>query len=356
MRIIFLVDMDYFFAACEEVRRPEIRGKPVAVGADPKAGKGRGVVMTCNYEARKYGIKSGMPVSKAYFLCKDCIFIEPDFDYYERTSGKVMDILRGYADKFEQVSIDEAYLDASNRLGSYEEAETYAKRIKDRIMEELGLPCSIGISYNKLLAKMACQEAKPNGIKIVREGEGKKFLENMDIGELYGVGKKIREKLEKEGIKTIGQLAKSNVIELVEKFGKYGIELYNYSNGIDESEVVENYEVKSIGREYTFEKDEADLKNITSKYLELCDEAIKELKSKGFEFKTVTIKVRYYDFEEHIKSTSMASPSDSEEAARKCISSLVNGIEKGKKVRKIGVRFGGLVKALGQKKLSLYFS
>ncbi|MEM3228470.1 MAG: DNA polymerase IV, partial [Candidatus Micrarchaeaceae archaeon] len=186
MRIIMLIDMDSFFVACEELRRPEIRGKPVIVGADPKGGSGRGVVSTASYEARKYGIRSGMPISAAYRLKKDAIFLPVDEPYYESVSEKVMAVIRGFSEKFEQVSVDEAYIDVSEKIKDYDSAMAYAKSIKERMLKETGLRCSIGIGPNKLIAKMACEASKPDGIKLVKEDEAKKFLADMPIEKLYG--------------------------------------------------------------------------------------------------------------------------------------------------------------------------
>ncbi|MEM0074516.1 MAG: DNA polymerase IV, partial [Candidatus Micrarchaeaceae archaeon] len=176
MRLILLIDMDYFFAACEELRRPEIKEKPVVVGADPKNGTARGVVSTCNYIARRYGIHSGMPISMAYRLKPDAVFLPVDDAYYENMSSKVMTIIKKYADRFEQASIDEAFVDVSESAEDYAGALKIANAIKEEIRNSLGLPCSIGIGPSKLIAKMACEAAKPNGIKLVKESEAKNFI------------------------------------------------------------------------------------------------------------------------------------------------------------------------------------
>ncbi len=355
MRLIALIDMDYFFVACEELRKPEIKTKPVIVGADPKKGEGRGVVSTCNYVARKYGIRSAMPVSIAYRLKKDAIFLPVDYDYYEEVSKKVMDIVKQQADKFEQVSIDEAFIDISNRAKNYEEAQELAKSLQQEIKEKLSLPCSIGVSYNKLMAKMASEGAKPNGVKVIREEEAKQFLAKMPIGELYGVGKVMKEKLESLSYKTIGDLASANPVELVQRFRTYGAELYNYANGRDDSEIQENYEIKSIGRERTFENDTNDRYEITKMIREISKEVAEEVKKSGIAFKVVTIKMRYSSFEEHLKSRSLRQRStELDEIVNNAIDLFDKYAEKGENLRKIGVRVSNLAKYKGQKKMFEY--
>lgn len=355
MRLIALVDMDYFFAACEELRRPEIKGKPVVVGADPKGGNGRGVVSTCNYPARKFGIRSGMPISMAYRLNKNAIFLPVDWEYYEKLSKQVMAVAKEYADKFEQVSVDEAYLDLSKRANSYEEALTIADRLKEDIKSQTGLPCSIGVGTNKLISKMACEAAKPGGVKVIKEEDAKAFLSKKPIGDLYGVGRKMKDKLEGLGYKTIGDLAKANLASLVGRFGVYGAELYNYANGRDDSEVEENYEIKSIGRERTFEKDTTDRAEIVKMIKNISAEVAAEVKKSGFAYKTVTIKIRYENFEEHLKSKSLSHLSDDQnEMSTNAIILFDMCAEKDAKIRKIGVRASNLRKYKGQKKISEY--
>ena len=353
MRVIMLIDMDYFFAACEELRRPELKNKPVVVGADPKKGKGRGVVSTCNYVARKYGIHSGMPISMAYRLKPDAVFLPVDEDYYEQMSNKVMEIVKGFADRFEQASIDEAFIDVSQRAKDYSEALELAKRIKQEIAEKTGLPCSIGIGPNKLIAKMACEAAKPNGIKLVKEEEAKEFIQNMPIEKLYGVGKKTAEKLKQAGFATVKDVANSSPMKLMDMFGSYGAEIYKYANAIDDSEVEESYEVKSIGRETTFEKDTEDTEKMEKAIEKMSQEIEAEIKSQGLAFSTVTLKLRFANFDEHLKSTSINYAASSSEEIAKLAKQLLHEYYHGDElVRKVGVRVSGLKKFKGQKRLS----
>lgn len=355
MRLILLVDMDYFFVACEELRNPKLKGKPTVVGADPKTGRGRGVVSTCNYEARKYGIHSALPISIAYRLKSDAVFLPVDYEYYEKVSAMVMSALRPFADKFEQVSIDEAFMDVSKKAGSYEAALELAKQAKQKLNDELHLPCSIGIGPNKLMAKMASEAAKPNGIKLVKEEEAKKFLEEMPVDKLYGVGRKTTEKLEAMGYKKVGDISHANPMNLMDKFGTYGIDLHKYANGIDESEVQENYEVKSIGRERTFDEDTSNADQIIQKIKEISHEVIEEIRKNGFAFKTVTLKIRYSNFEEHLKSKSLNRLSNDEVAMVDAALELFwKYYDKSELIRKIGVRVSGLAKYKGQKKIVDY--
>lgn len=351
MRIILLVDMDYFYVACEELRRPEIKERPTIVGMDPKEGKGRGVVMTCNYLARRFGIRSGMPISTAYRLKPDALYLPLDYDYYDKVSAQVMQLLKSFADRFEQVSVDEAFLEISKRAKDYEGAKAYAENLKREVKERIGLPCSIGVSYNKLMAKMACESAKPNGVAVVKEEDAKGFLAGKPVDDLYGVGKKTAERLGAMGYKSVAELSKANLQELMERFGSFGIYLHNYANGIDESEVNENYDVKSIGRELTFENDTNDMNLIEGAIRRLSRDVIAEVEKQGVTFKVITVKMRYSDFTEHLKSRSVRYTNSLDELAGVASVLCSDNLDKEKKLRKIGVRVSTLAKQRGQKKI-----
>jgi DNA polymerase IV (DinB-like DNA polymerase) len=342
-RIILHVDMDAFFASIEEREHPEYRNKPLVVGANPKGGKGRGVVSTANYEARKFGIKSGMPISKAYKLCPNAIFLPVNFSLYEKVSSKIMEILREHADKFEQVSIDEAFLDVSKRVKDFDQARQLAILLKEKIWESENLTCSIGIGPNKLVAKIASGFKKPDGLTVVKPEEVEKFLSPLPVEEIPGIGKKRKKILNEMGIKTIGDLAKTNPSLLVEKFGKIGVYFHLASKGIDESEVEEEYEIKSLGREHTFEKDTDDVFLIQKTLESLAKETWEELKKEKLTYKTVTIKVRYEDFETHTHSKTLSLQTDSLEKIIEIGKKLLEPfLYAGKRIRLIGIRVSKL--------------
>ncbi len=351
MQTIMLIDMDYFFVACEELRRPEIRVRPVAVGFDPKEGRGRGVIMTCNYAARRFGLRSGMPISMAYRLKPDALFLPLDYDYYEKKSAEVMRVIKGFAEKFEQVSVDEAFIDVSGRVAGYDDAIGYAQRVKAAIKAQTGLPCSVGIGSNKLLAKMACEAGKPDGVRLLRDGEVAAFLEKLPVDKLHGIGHRTREKLEAMGYKTVGELARANTMDLMDKLGSYGIEIQKYANGIDESRVEENYQVKSIGRERTFEHDTRSREEVVSAIRELSREVAGEVNSSGVSFRVVTLKMRYYDFTEHLKSRSIRPTGSVEDLAHTAADLYLRHVDPEKDMRKVGVRVSGLAKQRGQRKM-----
>jgi DNA polymerase IV (DinB-like DNA polymerase) len=352
MRIIMLVDMDYFYVACEELRHPQIRGVPAIVGSDPKEGRGRGVVMTCNYKARELGIHSAMPISAAYRLKPDAVFLGADFSYYDEVSAKVMAVLKRFCSKFEQVSVDEAFLDVSAKISGYGDAQQYASKMKNAVLEEVGIKCSVGIGPNKLIAKMACSQAKPDGIKVVGEQDVKDFLHGKKIIDLYGVGGKTSEKLAAMGYRTVEQLSKANAMQLIDRFGAFGGELIRYANGIDDSEVTENYGAKSISREFTFEKNTDDANQIKDAISRLSMQVGAEAEKGQEYFKTVTVKLRYYDFTEHLHSRSIRMTGDPKTLAHTAISLYESSANKSKKVRKLGVRVSNLVSRKGQKRIT----
>jgi len=217
-RVIFHLDMDHFYTAVEERERPELKGKPVIVGADPKNGRGRGVVSTSNYEARKAGVKSGMPISRAWKLCSEAVFLPPNFPLYIRVSEEVMEIVKHFADKFEQWGIDEAFLDVTSRVRNFAEAETLAKEIKREIRAKENLTCSIGVGPNKLVAKIASDFRKPDGITVIKEEEVEDFLAPLPVRKLLWIGHKTEAKLKTIGVTTIGELARSDPTVLNEMF------------------------------------------------------------------------------------------------------------------------------------------
>ncbi|MDE1871443.1 MAG: DNA polymerase IV [Candidatus Micrarchaeota archaeon] len=350
MPLVLFLDMDYFFAACEESRHPDLKSKPLVVGTATIARKEKGVVQTCNYEARKFGIRSGMPTMQALRLDPDLVYLESDENFYEQVSGKVMEMLKSYGFKTEVISIDEAALDIGDI--SYPDAETLAKSIKDKINKDMQLPCTIGICAGKTYAKIVCDSAKPNGIGILKEQEIKQFLKDKGIGSILGVGRSSEARLRERGITTIGQLSKADPNVLIEMFGAFGRELFLLANGMDNSRVSGNYDaVLSIGRERTLESDTRDGAKIASMARKLSNEVILEVKKKGMWFKGISVKARYSDFTERIKNRKISNYADSIEALEGIALPLLAEITSGRSVRKVGVRVYMLEKRTGQRAL-----
>ena len=351
-RIIFHLDMDHFYTAVEEHLRPELKGKPVIVGADPKEGHGRGVVSTSNYDARKFGVRSGMPISRAWKLCPEGVYLPVNMALYVDVSNRIMEIARNFADKFEQWGIDEAFLDVTSRVKDYAEAQALAKELKHEILLKEGLTCSIGISYNKLVAKIASDMQKPDGLTTVEEEDAEKFLDPLPVRKLLWVGKKTGEALENMGIKTIGDLARSDASALVEAFGVMGNQLYLMAHGIDRSEVEERSEIKSIGRDITFQEDTDDFDFILKTLDELAEDVYTEASDHKLYFKTVTIRVRYENFETHTHSKTLPFVTDRLQDLTKTARELMwPYFRPNRKIRLVGVRVSSFVSGSNQKKL-----
>jgi DNA polymerase IV (DinB-like DNA polymerase) len=351
-RIIFHMDMDHFYTAIEQREHPEYGGKPVVVGADPKEGKGRGVVSTSNYEARKAGVRSGIPISRAWKLCSEAIYLPPNFPLYIKVSNEIMAIGRKYADKFEQWGLDEAFLDVSARVKDYGEAEAYAKQLKNEIKEKEFLTCSVGVGPNKLIAKVASDYEKPDGLTIVKEAEAEAFLAPLPVRRLLWVGRKTEAKLKKMGVNTIGDLARHDPTVLAEAFGVMGTQMHLMAQGIDRSEVEERTEVKSISHETTFEKDTDDSEALLKALDWLAADVTKELTGQKLFFKTVTVKFRYENFETHTRSKTLPFMTsrlrDLQKTARELLQPYLRS---DRKIRLIGVRVSGFVKGEKQKTL-----
>ena len=344
-RIIMHIDLDAFYAAVEQREHPQWEGLPLVVGADPKRGKGRGVVMTASYAARKFGIKSAMPISKAYRLCPTAIYTPPNFPLYAAASDAVMKILRSYSGKFEQVSIDEAFIDVTGKVSnsSRGEIERLAAAIKNEIKEKEKLSCSIGVASNKLVAKIASDFKKPDGLTIVEPGKEKEFLAPLPVRKLIGVGEKTEIVLKGMGINTIGELAALTPEFLQKEFGKMGIYLLEAANGIDTSEVEENYEIKSINRNHTFEEDTKDKAFIFAAIDEMLEDAHSYLTAGNFRCKTVGIRVRFEDFETHTKEKTLSEAATDILTIKKIARQLLQPFFSDKrKMRQVGIRLAHL--------------
>jgi DNA polymerase IV (DinB-like DNA polymerase) len=352
-RIIFHLDMDHFFTAVEERERPELKGKPVVVGADPKEGRGRGVVSTSNYEARKAGVRSGMPISRAWRLCPEAVYLPPNFPLYIKASNAVMEIARRHADKFEQWGIDEAFLDVSQRVRDFDEAEALAEEIKQEIKAKENLTCSIGVGPNKLMAKIASDYQKPDGLTVVRKAEVEAFLAPLPVRRLLWVGRKTEAKLKAIGIETIGDLAKVDPTVLSDMFGVAGLQMHLNALGVDRSEVEERTGVKSISHETTFEEDTSNTKAVLKAVEELSEDVAKEAAEQRLFFKTVTVKLRYENFETHTRSKTLQFMTNRPEDLKKSARELVQAyLREDRKVRLIGVRVSTFVSGAKQTTLA----
>lgn len=352
MRVIFHLDMDHFYTAVEERERPEIKGSAVIVGSDPKEGKGRGVVSTSNYEARKSGVRSGMPISQAWRLCPRAVYLPPNFPLYIKVSSEIMEIARKYAGKFEQWGIDEAFLDVSDKVGDWIEAEALACKVKLEIKEKEGLTASIGVGPNKLVAKVASDFRKPDGLTIVKETEVENFLAPLPVRKLLWVGRKTEAKLKRLGVETIGDLARYDPTALSSMFGVMGLQMHLMAKGIDRSEVEECLGVKSISHETTFEEDTSDSTIIFQALDALCEEVLKEAVNQHLLFKTVTVKIRYQGFETHTRSKTLPFLTNRLRDLQKTANELLfSNLGKDRKVRLIGVRVSSLVSAEKQRTL-----
>jgi len=229
-RVIFHLDLDAFYASVEQRENPALKGKPLIIGADPREGKGRGVVVACSYEARKLGVRSGQPISRAYRLCPAGVYIRPNLAFYGQVSYDVMERVREFADKFEQVSIDEAFLDVSQICIRFGGPVELAKRIKSELRASEELTCSVGIAPNKSVAKIASDFQKPDGLTYVDPDHVKEFLAPLPVSKISGIGKKTEERLNELGLKTIGELAAYPPRELYNRFGKVGVWLWAIAN------------------------------------------------------------------------------------------------------------------------------
>ncbi len=348
-RIILHCDLDAFYPSCEIHRDPSLKGKPLIVGADPKNGKGRGVVTSCSYEARKFGVRSGMPISQAWKLCPQGVYVQPDFELYGETSERVMNIMRGFADIFEQTSIDEAYMDVSKRCKSYDDAKILASHLKDVLKEKEGLTVSVGISPSKSISKMASDMQKPDGLTLVRPEEVDKFLEPLPVNKISGVGKKTTEFLQNEGIGTIGQLRSVEAKKLTDWFGKGGVWLWAIANGIEETPVEERGLRKSISVEQTFERDIQNKTMVRDALESLSHEVHDRLLAEGLWYRTVGIKVRFEGFVTFTREKTHTGYVDDLGVIREYVTLLLREFEKDRrKMRLVGVRLSDLKPAEGK--------
>ncbi|MBU7013187.1 MAG: DNA polymerase IV [Theionarchaea archaeon] len=338
-RTISHVDMDAFYASCHIRETPDLKGTPVIIGGDPE--KGRGVVTTCSYEARKYGIHSAMPISTAYQLCPHGTYLRPDFQLYKSVSDNIMGILVQFADIFQRAGIDEAYLDVSQKITHYQTPYHFAKAIQDSILTHERITCSVGIAPNKSVAKIASDFRKPHGITVIPPDEVLSFLRPLPVERISGVGKKTKQILNDHGIGTIGQLEKMDVTQLERILGKPGGWLWIVANGKDERPVGYRGSVKSVGKEHTFTKDTRNIQDMSNAIEWIADRLARRLHVRTMEFKTVSIKVRLRGFRTYTRSRTLPCHVDTKEVIILVSSELFQEF-RGEYVRLLGIRLTNL--------------
>lgn len=361
-RIVMLVDLDYFFAQCEEIRNPSIKGKPVVVCVYSGRTQDSGAVSTANYIARKYGVKSGIPIVMAKRKLKnlDAVFLPVDKEFYKQISDNIMEVLRSFADHFEQVSIDEAYLDVTQKTkANYQRAKQLAIAVKYSVLNQQKLTCSIGVGPNKLIAKIAASIRKPDGLTIVKTENARRFLAPLPVRSLVGVGKKTEKKLDMFGVRTIGQLASLDVQRLIEVFGrKLGVYFHKASIGLDNEQVRERSEPESLSRISTLKEDTRNLTVILAEAHRLCDEVHSRLLRRGVLYRSVSIYVVAHDLSSHTRSKTLENQTDNLEIFKETVEELFEKIltESDIEVRRIGVKLSNLTKKeQKQKQITSFF-
>ena len=361
MRIIAHLDMDAFFAAVEERRDPELRGRPVVIGADPKAGKGRGVVATASYAARKYGIRSATPISRAWRLAEAArrrgepatLFLRGNHALYREVSARIMALVAERADAFEEASIDEAYLDISS-VADFQNAEAHARTVKAQILDREGLTCSVGIGPNKLVAKIASDFRKPDGLTVVLPEAVQDFLDPLSIRVIPGIGPKTETFLRERGIGTIAELRRVERPRLVEWLGKWGDDVHERARGVSLSPVSNEWERKSVGEQETFEQDTLDRSFVLERVRALAADVFERMLADGIRgFRTVTITVRFEHFVTVSRSLTAETPLLTRDAlegtADRLLAPFFDEREnpKGRRIRLIGVRVEKLARDSG---------
>jgi DNA polymerase IV len=345
-RYIAHVDMDAFFAAVEQRDNPSFRGKPVIVGADPKKGKGRGVVSTCSYEARKFGLHSAMPISEAWRRCPKGIFVSPNIKKYSAVSKIILKIFYDFTPDMEPISIDEAFLDITRSYKLFGKPMDVCRLIKERIKTETGLIASVGLAPNKFIAKIASDLEKPDGLVVVKPKDAQSFLRPLDISRIWGLGPKTENILKGRGISTIGQLAVMDSDRLFKILGRQGAEFKELALGIDNREVKTEAGSKSISNEITFESDTDNEDKIKASLLALSDKVSFRLRKEGLKGKTITLKIRLEDFSTFSRSISIAFATNYADIIYGHIMKLYNSFKKGnKKTRLLGAKVTNFIAA-----------
>jgi DNA polymerase IV (DinB-like DNA polymerase) len=361
-RVIFHIDFDYFFAQCEEIRTPELKSRPVCVCVFSNRGGDSGAIATANYLARKFGVRSGMPISfakKRLEEIKNSVFLPVDFDYYLEVSERAMKIIKKNADVFEYVGKDEAYLDVTDRVrGDFNRASHLAQQIKNSIRDELKLSCSVGVAPNKLIAKIASDFRKPDGLTIISPEKLEEFLEPLKIRTIPGIGNKTEERLMQMNYETIKDLKKLDVFTLNKEFGrKNGTYMFNAVRGIDNEPVKERESSIQYSKIITLKKDSKDFEFLVENLVELCKELHEVLQKNNRMFKSVGIQFIQSDLTNKTKSRTLKNHTTSLEELQKNAEQLLkDALEEQKKpIRRLGVKVSELSEIRGQSDITRYF-
>ncbi len=308
-RSILHVDMDAFFAAVEMREDPDLRDRPVVVGADPREGKGRGVVAAASYEAREYGIHSAMPISEAYRRCPDAAYRRPRGDLYRRVSDRIVHVFEEYTDRIERLSIDEAFLDVTASQELFGSGEAMAREIRQEIRRRESLTASVGVATSKFVAKVASDLDKPDGLVVVPPGDEEEFVAPLSLEYLWGAGPRARERFRELGVETIGQVAALDPSRLRRAFGEAAARRFHrLSRGIDPRPVEPESQRKSLGKEITFAQDISDRDRAERTILQLCEKVARRLRDRNLSGTTITIKVRWESFETVTRQTTLRRP------------------------------------------------
>jgi DNA polymerase-4 len=353
-KVIFLVDMNAFFISCEMTRDTSLVGIPAAVAGDPK--KRTGIILAANYEARACGVKTTMVLHEALKLCPKIVLVPPDHHFYGQKSKEVMDLLSNYTPILEQNSIDEAWLDMTGCEGLFGQPLDAAKRIMDEIKDTLGLWCSIGIAENKFLAKMAAEMKKPLGITELWKDDIQTKFWPLPVKQMYGIGGKTAEKLNRMGIRTIGELARLDINRIVKTFGKGGNEIYLHANGMDHSPVLARMadEMKSIGRSTTLPEDISDIEKAKLVLMELADDIGMTARRHNKKGRTVHITLKYSDFQVITRQTTIPATCTTKEIYQAGCSLLEQNWNKFHSVRLIGISLSGFYEDSSSGQMSLF--
>jgi DNA polymerase-4 len=334
-RCIIHADLDAFFASVEQLDNPDLRGRPVVVGGAPEA---RGVVAAASYEARAHGVHSAMPMRTALSLCPQAARVSPRFQRYADISRRVMDIFRQVTPLVEQMSLDEAFLDVSERVGKGWSPEEAASTVKERVRREVGLTISVGVASSKSVAKIASGLNKPDGLTVVPPGTERQFLAPLPVHSLWGVGPKTAERLAGDSITTIGELAGQSEEWARRRFGVRGLHFLSLARGVDDSAVMVEHERKSVSTERTFPRDVDDPKLLEASLRELAEHTSRRLRGSGLRGKTIKLKLRLADFTTFTRQATIAQPTDAAavilaEASRL----LARELHAGRRFRLLGV-------------------